>query len=154
MRFFDKVTTFGDVDLPIYTHELEDIGRVTAMGVTDARTMNKCLQLDFNGLTQKKMGQILKESFPDYRFEFKHYSKEDIIYEKENASDKISAKKGAETDKERWGINYVLYVKGKLASFDDETVRGTALYPDYTCLRTPEKTLRDPTFVFENKVSA
>ena len=67
---------------------------------------------------------------------------------KEKAGDEISAKKGAETDKERWGINYVIYVIGKLAAFTDQTLRATELFSDYVCKR-PEEALSDTKFVFE-----
>lgn len=48
LRFFDKITTFGDLDMPIYTHEIQDIGRCAAMALTDDRTLNKCVKMDWN----------------------------------------------------------------------------------------------------------
>jgi hypothetical protein len=34
LRFFEKISaTFGDLDLPIYTHEIQDIGKVAAMAL-------------------------------------------------------------------------------------------------------------------------
>lgn len=149
LRFFKKISTFGKMDLPIYTHEIEDIGYVAAMALTDERTQKRCVQMDYNALTQTEMLNLLKLSFPDYPFEYEHYSSEFITDARLNASDQITAKKGAETDRERWGINYVIYVIGKLAGFTDETVRASELYPDYQVTKTPAQAIVDPDFVFE-----
>ena len=148
LRFFRKITTFGNLELPIYIHDIEDIGYIGALAVTDHRTLNKCVQVDYNALTQNEMLALLKKYWPDYPFEYEHFSSEYIIKMKEKAGDEISAKKGAETDKERWGINYVIYVIGKLAAFTDQTLRATELFSDYVCKR-PEEALSDPKFVFE-----
>lgn len=148
LRFFRKITTFGNLELPIYTHDIEDAGYIGALAVTDDRTLNKCVQVDYNALTQNEMLALLKKHWPEYSFEFEHFSSEYIIDMKEKAGNEVSAKKGAETDKERWGINYVIYVIGKLAAFNDQTLRATELYPDYVCKR-PEEALSDPKFVFE-----
>jgi hypothetical protein len=148
LRFFDKITTFGNLDLPIYTHDIEDIGYIGALSSTDDRTLNKCVQVDFNALTQNEMLALIKKYWPDYPFEYEHFSSEYIIAMKEKAGDEISAKKGVETDKERWGINYVNYVIGKLAAFNEQTLRATELFPDYVCKR-PEEALSDPKFMFE-----
>jgi len=148
LRFFRKITTFGNLDLPIYTHDIEDIGYIAARSITDDRTLNRCVQVDYNALTQNEMLALLKKYWPNYPFEYEHFSSEYIIEMKEKAGDVVTAKKGAETDKERWGINYVIYVIGKLAAFTDETLRAAELYPDYVCKR-PEAALSDPKFVFE-----
>jgi len=148
LRFFRKITTFGNLELPIYTHDIEDIGYISALSITDDRTLNKCVQVDFNALTQHEMLSLLVKYWPDYPFEYEHFSSEYIIEMKEKAGDEITAKKGTETDKERWGINYVIYVIGKLAAFTGETLRATELFPDYVCKR-PEEALCDPKFLFE-----
>jgi len=148
LRYFRKITTFGNLELPIYTHDIEDIGYIAARSITDDRTLNNCVQVDYNALTQNEMLALLNRYWPDYPFEYEHFSSEYIIEMKEKAGDDISAKKGAETDKERWGINYVIYVIGKLVAFTDETLRTTELFPDYVCKR-PEAALSDPKFVFE-----
>jgi hypothetical protein len=148
LRFFHKITTFGNLDLPIYTHDIDDIGSIGALSITDDRTLNKCVQVDYNALSQNEMVALLKRYWPDHPFEYQHFSSEYIIQMKEKAGNDISAKKGAETDKERWGINYVVYVLGKLAAFTQETLRTTELYPDYVCKR-PQEALSDPKFVFE-----
>lgn len=150
LRFFDAVTTFGDLDIPIYTHEIEDIGRFACMAVTDDRTLNKCAQMDFQSLTQRQAVEMLKANFPDYEFKYEHFSTEYIIKAKDTPSDTVSSKKGAETDQERWGINYVIYVLGKMASFTNETMRGTDLYQDFRVLAKAEDALKDPNFVFES----
>jgi len=150
LRFFRKITTFGDMDLPIYTHDIEDIGHAAALALTDERTLNHCVQMDLNVLTQTKMITLLKTNFPDHEFEYEHFSSEFITEARNTAGDEISAKKGAETDRERWGINYVIYVIGKLASFTDETLRISQLYPDYRVSRTPEQAIANPKFVFDN----
>lgn len=148
LRFFRKITTFGNLELPIYAHDIEDIGYIGALFITDERTLNKCVQMDYNALTQNEMLSLIKKYWPDYPFEYEHFSSEYITEMKEKAGDEISAKKGAETDRERWGINYVNYVIGKLAAFTDETLRASDLFPDYVCKR-PEEALSDPKFVFE-----
>jgi len=118
------------------------------MALTDDRTLNKCVQMDFNGPTEQENLDMLKKNFPDHHIEYMYYAKDDIVHARDTAGDEVSAKKGAETDKERWGINYVIYVKGKMASFTEETIRGTDLYPDYECLSKPEIALADRAFVF------
>uniref|UniRef100_A0A7S4I9R8 NmrA-like domain-containing protein n=1 Tax=Vannella robusta TaxID=1487602 RepID=A0A7S4I9R8_9EUKA len=150
LRFFDKITTFGDKDIPIYSHSVEDVGRITARVVTDPRTMNKCVQINYCSLSQNEMLSMLKKHHGD-DFEFEHFDSDTIIRLKEQAGDGISAKKGAESDRERWGINYVIYVLGKLASFTDDTLTATELYPDFVP-KTPEAAISDATFVFpDNK---
>ena len=64
LRFFRKITTFGAMTLPIYVHEIEDIGRISALAITDDRTVNKCIQLDYNVLTQVEMLDLLKKHHP------------------------------------------------------------------------------------------
>ena len=149
LRFFRKITTFGEMELPIYTHEIEDIGYVAALALTDDRTLKQCVQMDYNVLTQTKMIDLLTKSFPDHQFEYEHFSSEFISDARNTAGDQVTGKKGAETDRERWGINYVIYVIGKLASFTDETLRTTKLYPDYQITRTPEQAIAAPCFVFD-----
>lgn len=149
LRFFRKITTFGNLELPIYTHDIEDIGYLAAMAVTDERTINKCVQVDFNALTQNEMLAQIKQNWPNYPFEYEHFSSEYITEMKENSGDEITSKKGNETDKERWGINYVNYVIDKLAAFTEQTLRASDLYPDYVCKR-PEEALNDAKFVFED----
>jgi uncharacterized protein YbjT (DUF2867 family) len=148
LRFFEEITTFGDLDLPIYTHQIDDIGRLAALALIDDRTLNRCVQVDYNSITQREMLAVLEKSWPDSPFIFKHYSSAYITKMKDHAGDEISAKKGAETDQERWGINNVIYVLGKLAAFTDETIRTSELYPDFQCT-TPETALADRDFVFE-----
>ncbi|MGR5145709.1 NmrA family NAD(P)-binding protein [Photobacterium alginatilyticum] len=148
LRFFRKITTFGELELPIYTHDIDDIGYLAALAVTDERTLNKCVQVDFNALSQHDMLALLKQYWPDYSFEYEHFSSEYITTMKESAGDEVTAKKGSETDKERWGINYAIYVIGKLAAFNEQTLRTSELYPDYVCKR-PEEVLNEAKFVFE-----
>ncbi|MGF1716175.1 NmrA family NAD(P)-binding protein [Photobacterium chitinilyticum] len=148
LRYFRKITTFGDLDLPIYTHDIDDIGYLAALAVTDDRTLNMCVQVDYNALSQHEMLAQLKRNWPDYSFEYQHFSSEYISAMKESAGDEVTAKKGSETDKERWGINYAIYVIGKLAVFNEQTLRTSELYPDYVCKR-PEEVLSDAQFVFE-----
>ncbi|GAA4650951.1 hypothetical protein GCM10023116_32340 [Kistimonas scapharcae] len=149
LRFFPKITTFGDLDIPICTHHIQDIGRLAALAFTDERTLNHCVQVDFNMLSQNRMLEILKSAFPAYPFEYQHYSTDYIIEARASAGNAVSAKKGAETDLERWGINYVVYVLGLLTAFTDETLRASELYPDFRVIQTPEQALHDPRFVFE-----
>ena len=148
LRYFERITTFGDLDIPIFTHHIKDIGRVAALAVVDGRTANKCVQMDYNVLTQREMLALLKRLWPDHPFEYQHYPTEYILELREAAGDEITAKKGEETDKERWGINYVLYVADKLAAFNEITLRTSELYPDYACTK-PADVLKDPSFVFD-----
>jgi hypothetical protein len=44
LRFFENIsTTFGDLDLPIYTHEIQDIGKVAAMALPDDSAIKRCV---------------------------------------------------------------------------------------------------------------
>jgi len=151
LRFFDKITTFGNMNLDIYTHNINDIGRFAALAVTDERTLNKCVQMDYQFLSQNKMLELLKKNFPKYSFEYQYYSEEFIVDSMKGAGDEVSAKKGAETDKERWGINNVIYVLGKLALFTNETLRATDLWKNFKLSQTAAEALADKKFVFENK---
>ena len=149
LRFFRKITTFGEMDLPIYSHDIEDIGYIAALALTDDRTLNHCVQMDHNVLTQTNMIEFLKNSYPNHKFEYEHFSSEFITDARNSAGDDVTGKKGAETDRERWGINYVIYVIGKLVAFTPETQRTSKLYPDYQVSRTPEQAINDPKFVFD-----
>ena len=92
-----------------------------------------------------------KSTTPEHLFEYEHFSSEFITQQRLTASDAVTAKKGAETDRERWGINYVIYVIGKLAGFTDETVKASDLYPDFVVTKTPEQAIAEPEFVFDNE---
>ncbi|MGV2986650.1 aromatic alcohol reductase [Vibrio sp. E150_011] len=151
LRYFRTITTFGDMALPIYTHEITDIGHLAALAITDERTMNRCVQMDFNVLSQNEMLGLVKKYHPNHEFEYEHFSSEFITEQRLTASNEVTAKKGAETDRERWGINYVIYVIGKLACFTDETLRSSELYPDFKVSKTPEDALADPTFIYDNE---
>lgn len=149
LRFFQEITTFGDLSFPIYTHDINDIGRFAALALTDDRTLNHCVQMDYSALSQQEMLDHLRANYPEAPFVYKHYSSAYINRARYQSSDKITAKKGAETDQERWGINYVNYVQNKLVAFNESTLRATDLYPDFQLSRTPEQALADPAFVFE-----
>ena len=150
LRFFEEITTFGNIDLPIYTHTIEDIGRMAALSLTDDRTLNRCVQMDYQSLTQREMLELINKHWPDYPFVFKHYSSAYIIKMKAEAGNEVSAKQGAETDQERWGINNVIYVLGKLAAFTEETLRTSYLYPEFVT-KSPAEAIADPGFVFEQE---
>ncbi|YCM47006.1 aromatic alcohol reductase (plasmid) [Verrucomicrobiaceae bacterium 227] len=152
LRFFEEITTFGDLDLPVYTHDIGDIGRLAALALTDDRTLNRCVQMDFNSITQREMLALVGKFWPDEPLIFKHYSSAYITKMRNLAGDEVTAKKGAETDQERWGINNVIYVLGKLAAFTDETLRASQLYPDFQCIK-PGTALADRKFVFEQSPS-
>jgi len=147
-RFYDEITTFGNVELPIYTHSIEDIGHHAALAITDDRTVNKCVQMDYRCLTQNEMVELVEKYWSNEPLVFKHYSTQYIQYMKDNSGDGITAKKGAETDRERWGINNVIYVLGKLAAFTDETLKASELWPDFVA-KHPEEAIKDPKFFFE-----
>ncbi len=148
MRFFNEVTTFGNIDIPIYTHVIEDIGKHAALALVDDRTKNKCVQMDFQSITQADMVGLVKKYWSDEPLVYKHYSTKYIQYMKEHSGDVVSAKAGAETDKERWGINNVVYVLGKLHAFTNDTLKASELWPDFKT-KTPEDSIKDPSFFLE-----
>ncbi|MDF2154565.1 aromatic alcohol reductase [Vibrio sp. CAU 1672] len=92
LRYFRKITTFGDLNLPIYTHDIEDIGYLAALAVTDDRTLNKCVQLDSNALSQNEMLALLKKYWPFHPFEYEHFSSEYITQMEQQAGNEITAK--------------------------------------------------------------
>lgn len=149
LRFFDGIVTFGNLQNPIYTHHIDDIGLVAALSITDERTVNKCVQMDYNAISQEKMLELVKTFWSGIEFKHTHYDEEYITKMKHESTDEISAKQGKETDRERWGINYVNYVLCKLASFTDETLRASELFPQVVCKR-PEEVIADKNFMFEN----
>ena len=104
--------------------------------------------MDYQKLTQREMLKLVEKHWPVYPFIFKHYSPAYIRKMKDEAGDEVTAKQGGETDLERWGINNVIYVLGKLAAFTDETVRASELFADFEC-KTPAQAIRDPRFFFE-----
>ena len=79
LRFFRKITTFGNLDLPIYTHDIEDIGHIGALAVTDDCTLNKCVQVDDNALTQNEMLALLKKYWPENPLNINLSGKIDLI---------------------------------------------------------------------------
>lgn len=150
---WDEITLFGDLDAPLYTHDINDIGEVAARAVVDPRTANKAVQLDGNPTTQRKMLETLRRNFPDHpkvKAEPLHYSSEDILRLRAEAAadpERVSAKMGSESDLERWGINAAVYIEGKLCSPDaPDTLRTTVLYPDFK-YRSPDDALASRKFV-------
>ncbi len=151
LRFFEDVTTFGNIDIPIYTHVIEDIGKHAALALVDDRTKNKCVQMNYQCITQSEMLNLVKKYWSDEPLVFKHYSSKYIEFMKENSGNDVSAKRGDETDKERWGINNVVYVLGKLHAFTDETLKASELWPDFKT-KTPEESIQNPAFFLESKI--
>ena len=150
LKFFEEITTFGNLELPIYTHDLNDIGRFAALAITDERTMNKCVQMDFQALTQNEMLELVNKYWSEEPLVYKYYSVAYIKKMKDVTNDKVSAKQGAETDQERWGINNVVYVLGKLHGFTDETLRASELYPDFKFIKA-EDAMKKKEFFLEDK---
>ena len=149
LRMFEKITTFGDLRCPFPTHSIEDVGAISARAVTDPRTANRAIQIYANVVTQQELVTMLKRFWPDHHFEIEHIPTETILYMRDNGDpDRVSAKSGAEPDRERHGINYAAYVLCRLASIDDpDTDIASDLYPDYI-FKKPEEALADPKFVF------
>jgi uncharacterized protein YbjT (DUF2867 family) len=149
-RMWEKITTFGDIDIKLTSHDLHDIVSVAAMAITDDRTRKKAVQIGANQLSQKEMLALLNEYWPGKLGDIEHISSEEIIDLKENSDPhKISAKGGFEPDRERHGINYVVYVAGKLFNLDHpKTLNAQELYPEYQ-FKTPREAFSDPDFVFE-----
>jgi uncharacterized protein YbjT (DUF2867 family) len=149
LRLFKRITTFGNLDCTFPTHSLKDIGSICARAVIDPRTANKAVQMYANVVTQKQLLQMLNSFWPDYQFEFEHVSTETIMYLREHGDPvQVSAKGGAEPDRERHGINYATYVLCKLACLDDpDILNANELYPNHV-YKKPEEALADPKFVF------
>lgn len=148
-RMWEKITTFGEVDLELATHDIRDITAIAARAVVDERTLNKAVQLSANKITQRRMIDLLRANWPDHVQDVEHISSQQIVWLRDNSDPvKISAKGGFEPDRERYGINYVVYVAGKLFAEDrEDTLLAQDLYPDYE-FRTPEEALADKRFVF------
>jgi uncharacterized protein YbjT (DUF2867 family) len=149
LRLFEKVTTFGNLHCTFPTHSIEDIGAISARAVTDLRTADKAVQMYANIVTQEELIATLARVWPNSYFEIEHVPTEPIIYLKDHGDPvRVSAKGGAEPDRERHGINYVTYVLGRLGCLDDpDTLNASDLYPDYV-YKQPEEVLADPKFVF------
>lgn len=147
-RFWHQITTFGDVDLKLTTHHIDDIGVLSAKIILDERTTGKAVQLYHNRLTQIEMIDLLKKNFPDDDLSVNHISTESILHDMKNGTDEVTGKAGVETDLERAQINYVCYVSGEVTNIEnEETLNGSDLYPEFT-YRTPEEMLADRAFVF------
>ncbi len=149
LRLFERITTFGNLHCSFPTHAIEDIGAISARAVTDPRTADKAVQMYANVVTQEQLVKELKRLWPGRDFEIEHITTETIMYLKEHGDPiLVSAKGGAEPDRERHGINYATYVLCKLACLDDpDTLNANDLYPDYV-YKKPEEALADPVFMF------
>jgi uncharacterized protein YbjT (DUF2867 family) len=149
LRFFERITTFGNLHCAFPTHSIEDIGAICARAVVDPRTAGKAVQMYANVVTQQHLVDELVRIWPDYDFKFEHISTETILYLKDHGDpDRVSAKGGVEPDRERHGINYATYVLGRLACLDDpDTLNANDLYPEHVYTK-PEQALADPQFVF------
>jgi len=148
-----SLNTFGNLDAPVYTFHMQDIGNIVAKVVIDPRTENMYVQNDFETgfFTQATAVAALSRNFPDVSFSTQHTSSADVLRLRDEAmaSDpsKVSAAFGAEPDAERWGINYVVYVHGTLVVRGlDGQVETSTLYPEYKP-RSVAELLADPAFV-------
>lgn len=147
-RFWNEITTFGDLDLPLVTHHISDIGKLAAKIILDPRTAGKAVQLYHNRLSQREMLGLLRTSWPDREFPTKHISTASILEDMKHGSDAVTAKAGVETDRERAQINYVCYVSGEVTNIDQaDTLNASELYPDFV-YQTPAEMLSDRHFVF------
>lgn len=148
-RFFEQITTFGNTKLLIATHDIGDITAVAARAIVDSRTINKAVQLYYNVLTQEDAIAMFRKYWPNLEFEVKHVSTEEITYLKDHGDpNAVSAKAGAESDRERHGINYAIFVLGKLTAPNaPNTLNANDLYPEYV-YKKPEEALSDRKFVF------
>lgn len=147
-RFWNEITTFGDLDLPLVTHHISDIGALSAKIILDPRTAGKAVQLYYNRLTQREMLSELRKNWPDQDFPVKHVSTESILEDMKHGSDQVTAKAGVKTDRERAQINYVCYVSGEVTNIDDpDTLNASELYPEFV-YKTPAEMLSDRHFVF------
>ena len=147
-RFFHQITTFGNLDLLVTTHHIQDIGIIAAKAILDKRTLGKAVQLYHNRLSQHEMITLLQNYWPDRLFPIKHISTESILHDMKYGSDAVTAKAGVETDRERAQVNYVCYISGELTNIDHpDTLNASDLYTDFS-YRTPQDLLSDATFVF------
>ena len=149
LRLFDKITTFGDLSVSFATHDINDIAAVAARSVVDDRTINKAVQIYANVVMQTEVVDILRNCWPNHEFQYEHISPEEIAHRREHADPTtVSAKGGAESDRERAGINYTIWVLGRLSAPEHEnTLNASDLYPDYV-YRKPVEVLCDSEFVF------
>jgi uncharacterized protein YbjT (DUF2867 family) len=154
LRFFEQITTFGDVHCTFPAHALADIAAVSALAITDFRTVNKAVQMYANVVTQAQLVGTLQRLWPKHHFEPVHVSSETILELKEHGDlHKVSAKAGAEPDRERHGINYANFVLGQMACLaDPDTLNANDLYPSHPYVR-PAHALADAGFVFGSFVS-
>lgn len=147
-RLWHQITTFGDLDLPLTTHHIDDIGVISARAIVDPRTIGKAVQLYANRLSQREMIALLKQSWPEKEFPVTHISRESILKDMKQGSDEITGKAGVETDRERAQINYVCYLTGQVTNIGHpDTLNASELYPDFV-YRTPAEMLSDAAFVF------
>ncbi len=153
LRFFERVTTSGDVHCTFPTHSLQDIAAVSALAIIDARTASKAVQLYANVVTQAQLLASLARLWPGFHFEREHVSTETICHLKEHGDPHaVSAKAGVESDRERHGINYANFVLGQMACLDDpDTLDANDLYPQHSYQR-PATALADAGFVFGQTV--
>lgn len=151
LRYNPEIITCGDLDIQIYTHDIRDIGMVAAMALTDPRTVNKCVQMNYSSLSQRQMLDIINTTFPQAPLVYKHYSSPWIAQKRQEVNTNVETLQGSETEQERWGINYAIYVLNELTAFTANTLATTDLYPEYKLIRTPQEALQDPLFTLGKK---
>ncbi|KAJ6237857.1 cipa-like [Anaeramoeba flamelloides] len=151
LRFFEKITTFGKMDTIYPTHDLRDIGAITARIISDPRVAKKGVQICSNLITQIQALNWLYEAFPNYKFERIHYDSETILKNLKTSGNEITAKGGHETDKERWQLNKMIWIDQQLYFKDErQTLKAHELYPNFEYIK-PQDVLKDPIFVFGKK---
>merc|ERR1711998_687690 len=149
------LNTFGHLDARFAAFHLDDIGALVAKSALDPRTENKIVQFDnkANMVSQAEALSMITRFHPSATFQTKHTSAADVLTLRDEAMrepDKITADFGHEPDADRWGINYVNLVLGRMVSTDGpETVTVTELWPDYTP-KSVEDMMRDKAFVGVN----
>lgn len=146
------LNTFGHLDTRFATFHLDDIGALVAKASLDPRTKNKIVQFDNAGnmITQAEALSMITRHHPHVSFQTKHTSATDVVTLRDKAMgdpEKITAEFGHEPDADRWGINYVNLVLGRMvATHLPETVTVTEMWPDYSP-RSVEDMMRDKAFV-------
>ncbi len=148
LRTSDTVEILGDTAVAWPTHLLSDIGAVSALAVTDERTMNAAVQLWAQLVSWDELIDGLREAWPQHAFEVKHVTSEELEHLHQHANPDPGERRLSE--REIMGIAYANFVLHKLGDPDfPGTLNANDLYPDYA-YRDPRELLSDPVFVFGN----
>lgn len=151
LKWGPVINTFGDLAAKLGVLHMDDVGWLVAKACTDTRTLNHAVMFDWNLVSQAEALIIFSQAWPKVYFKTSHTPSGEILRLRDAAilddPSKISAAGGHEPDADRWGINYVNLVLGRMVVLDSNTKSGRALYPDVT-VKTVSDMLHDKAFCF------